>query len=126
MEYFIEKELKKIIGEGAFGKNCNLVSFKLYNCMTGESEWCYKKIFCDFTTPDGSHHNIMIKLKHQDFVLRKCIESDLIFGNELIFYENTIPFLLECRGPTVNDANALFLSRFFMVVINVVNLCQMI
>jgi len=94
--------------------------------MTGESEWCYKKIFCDFTTPDGSHHNTMIKLKRQDFVLRKCIESDLLVGNELIFYEKTIPFLLECRGPTVNDANALFVSSFFMVVINVVNLCQMI
>lgn len=29
MECIIEKELKEIIGEGAFGKNCNLVWFKL-------------------------------------------------------------------------------------------------
>ncbi|XP_003243924.1 uncharacterized protein LOC100575630 [Acyrthosiphon pisum] len=113
MELNIEKELKTIVSEVDFGKNCKLVSLKLYNCMTGEEEWCYQKIFCDVTTSDGSHHNIIIKLKLQDFVLRKFFESDLLFNNELIFYEKIIPFLLECRGPTVNDANALFVPRFF-------------
>lgn len=49
MEDLIEKELKEVVGEGAFEKNCNLVSFKLYNCMTGENEWCYQQIFCHVT-----------------------------------------------------------------------------
>ncbi|XP_022176935.1 uncharacterized protein LOC111038226 isoform X2 [Myzus persicae] len=88
MDHFIEEELKMIVSEGAFGKNCSLVSFKLYNSMTGIDEWWYRRIFCYIITSDGSHYNIMIKLKIQDLAL-------------------------QCRGPTVNDAPALFLPNFF-------------
>lgn len=49
----------------------------------------------------------MIKLKVKDLVLRTFFES------ELLFFEKILPFLLECRGPIVNDANALFVPRFF-------------
>jgi len=113
MEYFIEKELKEIIGEGVFGKNCNLVSFKLYNHMIGEKEWCYQQIYCVVTTSDGSYHNIMVKLKNQDSILRECFDLDIMFHNELFFYEKILPFLLECRGPSNNDVNAFFVPRFF-------------
>jgi len=115
MEFIVEKELKEIIDEGAFGKNCNLVSFKLYNynCADQDKEWCYQQIYCVVTTSDGSHHNIMIKLKVQDFGVRECFDIDILFHNELVFYEKILPFLLECRGPTVDDANALFVPRYF-------------
>lgn len=114
MEGFLEEELiNLIVSEGAFGKNCNLISFKLYNCMTGMKEWWYRRIFCNIITSDGLHYSIMIKLKIQDLVLRECFGCDFMFDNELIFYEKIVPFLLECRGPTVNDAHALFLPRFF-------------
>ncbi|XP_022176942.1 uncharacterized protein LOC111038229 isoform X2 [Myzus persicae] len=113
MDFMIEKELKEIVGKGAFGKDCNLVSFKLHDYMIGEEEWSYRRIFCDVTTSDGSHHNIMIKLKLKEYELRKCFESDLIFHNELILYEKIIPFLFECRGPTVNDDNVFFVPRYF-------------
>jgi len=114
MEYFIEKELKAIIGEGAFGKNCNLASFKLYNHnIINGKEWCYQQICCIVTTSDGSHYNITVKLKVQDFVFRECFDLDIMFHNELLFYNQILPFLLECRGPTVNDVNAFFVPRFF-------------
>ncbi|XP_022176938.1 uncharacterized protein LOC111038227 isoform X2 [Myzus persicae] len=93
MERFVEQELKEIVDGGAFGKNCHLVSCKLYNY--------------------GSHYNVMIKLKILSLELRYCFGCDILFNNELIFYENIMPFLLKCRGPTVNDAHALFLPRFF-------------
>lgn len=80
--------------------------------MIGGEEWCFRRIFCDVITSDGSHHNIMIKLKLQDFVLRKCLESDLLFGNEFVFYEKIIPFLSKCWGPTFNDAHFIFFPRF--------------
>lgn len=109
----VEKELKEIVGEGVFGKNCNLVSFKLYKCMTDVDEWWYHKIFCSVLTSDGADYNIMIKLKIQDLVLRGCFGCDALFYNELFFYKKIIPFLLECRGPILNDSNTLFLPYFF-------------
>ncbi|XP_022176945.1 uncharacterized protein LOC111038231 [Myzus persicae] len=115
MEFIVEKELKEIVDEGAFGKNCNLVSFKLhnFNYMVRDKEWCYQQIYCGVTISDGSHHNIMIKLKNQDFGVRECFDIDILFHNESTFYEKILPFLLECRGPTVNDENALFVPRYF-------------
>jgi len=41
MKRSVEEELKMIVSEGAFGKNCSLVSLKLYNCMTSEEEYWY-------------------------------------------------------------------------------------
>jgi len=113
MERLVEEELNAMVGEDAFGKNCNLVSFKLYNCMTDADEFWYQRIFCSLIISDGSNYNIMIKLKIQDLVLRGCFGCDILFNNELIFYKKVIPFLLECRGPTFNDSNTLFLPRFF-------------
>jgi len=113
MERFVEQELKEMIDRGAFGNNCNLVSYKLCNCMTGEDEWWYHRIFCNIIVSDGSHYNIMIKLKIQSLELRYCFGCDLLFNNELIFYEKIVPFLLKCRGPTVDDAHFLFLPGFF-------------
>lgn len=46
-------------------------------------------------------------------MIRVSSECDMLFHNELYFYEKIIPFLLECRGPLVNDVNALSLPRFF-------------
>jgi len=113
MEHFVEEELKTIVSEGAFGKNCSLISFKIYNCMADMVEWWYKKIFCNIIISDGSHYSIMIKLKIQDLEMRSGFGCDFLFNNELIFYKKIVPFLFECRGPTVNDAHALFVPRFF-------------
>jgi len=48
-------------------------------------EWWYKRMFCDVITSDGLHHDILIKLKIQDLVLRECFGCDFMFNNELIF-----------------------------------------
>ncbi|XP_022176949.1 uncharacterized protein LOC111038236 [Myzus persicae] len=113
MELFIKTEIKAIVAEGAFGKNCNLVSFNEYNDIIEKKEWKYKAIFGDIVTSDDIRYSVLIKLKNRDQTIRESSECDTLFQNELNFYEKIMPFLLECRGPLVNNGNALSLPRFF-------------
>jgi hypothetical protein len=113
MTWSIEEEMHAIVNEGAFGKNRTLVSFKVYNSIPDLDEWKYTTIVGTVITSDGLHYPVMIRLKIQDQMLRDCWQSDKLFHNELIMYEEIIPFLLECRGPTVSDTNALSFSLFF-------------
>ncbi|XP_026809059.1 uncharacterized protein LOC113551174 [Rhopalosiphum maidis] len=113
MEQFIKTEIKAIVAEGAFGKNCNLVSFNVYNDIIEKKEWKYNAIFGDIVTSDNIYYSVLIKLKNRDQMIRVSSECDMLFHNELYFYEKIIPFLMECRGPLVNDVNALSLPRFF-------------
>lgn len=113
MELFIKTEIKAIVAGGAFGKNCNLVSFNVYNDIIEKKEWTYKAIFGEIVTSDEIHYNVLIKLKNRDQTIRESVECDVLFQNEIHIYENIIPFLLECRGPLVNDINSLSLPRFF-------------
>ncbi|XP_060871639.1 uncharacterized protein LOC132945860 [Metopolophium dirhodum] len=108
MQLFVKTEIKAIVAEGAFGKNCNLVSFNMYNDIIEKKKWKYRAIFGDIVTSDESHYSVLIKFKN-----RESSGCDVLFQNELNFYEKIIPFLLECRGPLVNDVNALSLPRFF-------------
>lgn len=116
MELFIKTEIKAIVAESAFGKNCNLVSFNAYNDNIEKKEWKYKAIFGDIVTSDEIHYNVLIKLKNRNQTIRERTESDVLFQNEIHFYEKIIPFLLECREPLVNDVSSLSLPRFFIVV----------
>lgn len=113
MTWSIEEEIHAIVNEGAFGKNRTLVSFKVHNSIPEVDEWKYTTIDGTVITSDGLHYPVMIRLKHQDQMLRDCWQSDKLFHNELIMYEKIIPFLLECRGPTFSDANALSFALFF-------------
>jgi len=112
MEQFIKTEIKTIVAEGAFGKNCNLVSLKVYNDIE-KKEWKYNTIYGHMVTSDDSNYSVLIKLKNRDQIIRESSECDRLFHNELYFFEHIIPFLLKCRGPLVNNENALSLPRFF-------------
>lgn len=113
MTWSIERELQAIADGGAFGSNRTLVSFEVHNGVAEPDEWKYTTVVGTAVTSDGLHCPVMIKLKHQDAVLRDVWQSDKLFHNELIMYERIIPFLLECRGPTtVGDANALSFPLF--------------
>jgi len=113
MEQFVKTEIKALVAEGAFGKNCNLVSFHVYNDIIEKKDWKYKAMFGEIVTSDEIHYSVLIKLKNCDQIVREGYECDTLFQNELNFYEKIIPFLLECRGPLENNVNALSLSRFF-------------
>lgn len=112
MTWSIEEEMQAIADAGAFGKNRTLASFEMHHSAPDLDEWKYTTIVGTVVTSDGLHYPVMIRLKLQDPVMRECWQSDKLFHNELIMYEKIIPFLLECRGPTVGDANALSLSLF--------------
>jgi len=116
MEQFVKTEIKAIVVEGAFGKNCNLVLFKVYNDIIERKEWKYNTIFGDIVTSDHTYYSVLIKFKSRDKMIRESFECDVLFHNELYFYEYIIPFLLKCRGPLVNNENTLSLPRFFMAV----------
>ncbi|XP_015378358.1 PREDICTED: uncharacterized protein LOC107172582 [Diuraphis noxia] len=87
MEEFVKTEIKSIMAEGAFGINCNLVSFHVYNDIIEKKDWKYKAIFGVIVTSDEIHYSVFIKLKNCD--------------------------KMSVDGPLANDVNALSLSRFF-------------
>jgi len=113
MELFIKTEINAIVAEGAFGKNCSLVSFNTYNDIIENKEWNYKAIFGDIVTSENKRYSVLIKLKNRDQSIREFSECDTLFQNELNFYEKIMPFLFECRGPLVNEFNVLSFPRFF-------------
>lgn len=69
----VEEELKAIAAEGAFGKDCGLVSFVEDRGTCAKDQFMSSVMFGTAMTSDGSHHRIVIKLKLGDHVLRESL-----------------------------------------------------
>lgn len=112
----VDRAIAEIMNTGAFGPECEFVSFKLDSRHTAHDQFASTLLYGTVTVRDGrataSDRGLVIKLKHQDPKMRHLYQTDKQFHNEILFYEKIVPFLL-ASVPTAGGDRAPPACRYF-------------
>lgn len=113
MDSLIREELPEIVNSGAFGKNLKYVSFDINEDYVVQNQYKSTVLFGTVNTSDDSKFNVVIKLKLRDET--QCLKHKIHFhfNNEIIMYENIIPFLFESHRSLNGIEDWPSLCRFF-------------
>lgn len=112
MDLQIQEVFTEIVSNGAFGKNLKFVLFEQNKDLVGKDQFKSEVIFGTINLSDGTNYSVLVKFKIQD-KKNKNLHYDLEFHNELIIYEQFIPYLFECCGSITNNINWPSLPKFF-------------
>jgi len=113
MDTLIREELPEIVNSGAFGKNLKYISFDINEDYVGQNQYKSTVLFGTVKTSDGSKFNVVIKLKLRDEKLCLKHKIHFHFNNEIIMYENIIPFLFESHRSLNGIEDWPSLCRFY-------------
>jgi len=90
----------KIIEAGVFGPSCRFVSFALDGQHNGQDQFASTILYGTVTVgnSDCHHqsHRLVFKFKYTVPEVREFLKNDDHFHNEILFYEQIKPFLLDC------------------------------
>lgn len=117
VDWPVDRTVAEITDTGAFGPECEFVSFKLDSRHTVQDQFASTVLYGTVTVSGGrattaGHHGLVIKLKHRHLQLRRLFQTDKQFRNEILFYEKIVPFLLACT-PVAGGDRAPPLCRYF-------------
>lgn len=77
-----------------------------------EDQYQSAVLFGTVTTSDERRHEVLVKLKLRDELVREQCKCDEQCHNEITMYEKIIPFLLAHRG-SADDRDVPSLPRFY-------------
>lgn len=90
----------EMIEAGVFGPGGRFVSFALDGQHDGQNQFASSILYGTVTVGDRDchqqSHRLVFKFKHTVPEVKEFLKNDQQFHNEILFYEQIIPFLLDC------------------------------
>lgn len=113
---WMDQEVAELTEAGAFGPGIRYLSFNLDSQHTEHNQFASTVLYGTVTVsndrPTARIFGIVIKLKHRQPELREMYKTDAQFRNEILFYENILPFLIACT-PTAGGDRTPPACRYF-------------
>jgi len=100
----------EMIEAGVFGPGGQFVSFALDGQHNGQNQFASSILYGTVTVGDRDYdqksHRLVFKFKHTVPEVREFLKNDQQFHNEILFYEQILPFLMDFCSQKDGDEDA--------------------
>lgn len=99
LDWPIDRVIVEMTDSRSFGPECEFVSFKRDDQLINQDQFSSNIHYGTVTVRDREglcrRHHLVFKVKHQSLEMRTLYKNDDQFHNEMLFYEQIMPFMLD-------------------------------